>query len=138
MGYQPPYDLVTTNGCFDSIPLHAGHMFFLGFCKACAKKLIIGLNSDEHIRHYKRPNPIPVEIRKQALLELGFIDEIVIFDEPDPINFIKLVKPNAHCVGAEYQGDLCVERRYCVENGIVIVEIPRVGKWSSSNERGRY
>jgi bifunctional ADP-heptose synthase (sugar kinase/adenylyltransferase) len=111
-------------------------MFFLGYAKAYSKKLVIGLNSDEHIRRHKRPNPIPATARKQALLELGFIDDVIIFDEPDPINFLKLVKPIAHCVGAEYQGDLCIERRYCVEHGIVIIEIPRVGKWSSSVERG--
>ena len=130
------YDLVTTNGCFDSVPLHQGHMFFLGFARAQGRRLVVGLNADSYIIAHKRPNPIPADQRKMALMELGFIEDVIVFHEPDPVEFIKRVGPDAHCVGADYPGDLCIERKYCTEHGIAIIEIPRVGKWSSTVERG--
>ena len=125
--------IVTCNGCFDG--LHPGHMFFLGFCRAQGDFLIVGINSDRYLREHKRQNFLPAEERKKALLELGFIEAVVIFDEEGPCRFISNVNPQVHCTGEEYRGR-AVEEPLCREKGIRLVYVPRVGKWSSTALKG--
>lgn len=127
--------VVTTNGCFDG--LHAGHFFFLGYCLAQGSTLIVGINSDEYIIKHKRPNPIPQDIRKQELLNIGCISKIVIFNEDNPIEFLKQEKPQIHCIGKEYEG-IAIEEPYCNNNGIKLIYIPRLMKYSSSLIKGNY
>ena len=121
--------LVSTNGCFDG--LHPGHFFFLGYCSAHGDRLVVGINSDDYIVKHKRDNPIPAQQRKRALLDIGFITKVVVFDEDNPIEFLKREKPDVHCIGMEYKGK-APEEPYCKANGIKVVYVPRIRGWSSS------
>jgi len=123
---------VTCNGCFDG--LHPGHMFYLGFCRGQGDKLFVGINSDRHIRESKKRDPIPAEERKAALMSLGFIAGVCIFDEDEPSEFIASIRPNVHCTGAEYAG-ACPEEGICEEIGARLVFVPRIGDWSCSGMR---
>ena len=125
--------LVTTNGCFDG--LHPGHLFFLGFCRAQGSRLIVGINTDEYIIRRKRPLPIPQDQRQRDLLELGFVDSVVIFQEDDPNEFLNIIKPDIHCIGEEYK-DTAAELDVCRKLGVRIVYVPRIGRWSSTSIRG--
>ena len=126
---------VTCNGCFDG--LHPGHMFFLGFCRGQGDRLIVGINSDEYIRRHKRREPVPKDERAKALMSLGFIWDVVSFSEPNPGAFVRRVRPDVHCTGAEYDGG-CAEERVCEEIGARLVFVPRVGDWSCSIMRLTY
>ena len=130
---QWPFKLVTCNGCFDGV--HPGHMFFLGFCRALGKQLVVGINSDEYILRHKRKNFIPEADRKMRLMDLGFIYAVHIFREETPVEFIRRWRPDVHCIGEEYR-DKAVEIGPCKEMGIKIVYVPRIGSWSSSALRG--
>jgi D-beta-D-heptose 7-phosphate kinase / D-beta-D-heptose 1-phosphate adenosyltransferase len=92
-----------TNGCFDL--LHAGHISLLKFAKSECNYLICGINSDKSIRKLKGPKrPIVEEsIRARLLLNLGFIDLVIIFDEDTPYEQIKLIKPNIIIKGSDYK-----------------------------------
>ena len=47
-----------TNGCFDL--LHRGHVHVLRAARACADLLIVGINSDQSVKHIKGPTrPVP-------------------------------------------------------------------------------
>jgi D-beta-D-heptose 7-phosphate kinase / D-beta-D-heptose 1-phosphate adenosyltransferase len=127
--------LVTCNGCFDG--LHPGHMFFLGFCRGQGDRLIVGINADHYILTHKRPNPIPVEERKQVLMDLGIVESVDVFTENNPIEFIKRTEPHIHCISEEYR-DTAVELDMCIKRGIIVVYVPRIGKWSSTMMRGGY
>lgn len=100
--------IVTTNGSFDI--LHAGHMYLLKKAKSLGDILIVGLNSDKSIKKYKdKDRPIIKQSARAALLEaIEYVDYIYIFDEVNPINFLRLVKPNIHVNSAEY-GINCIE-----------------------------
>ncbi len=94
--------IVFTNGCFDI--LHVGHIS----CLREAKKLgylIVGLNSDNSVRKIKREPINSEEDRKQILESLGFVDEVIIFDEKNPINLIKKIKPDVYIKGGDYTTD---------------------------------
>ena len=125
--------VVTCNGCFDG--LHAGHLFFLGFSRAQGDILIVGINSDDYIRRHKRTNFVPAIERKKALMELGVVQDVVIFDEENPIHFITEISPDVHCTGKEYEWN-AVEEPICKKMGIRIVYVPRVGKWSTTALKG--
>ena len=127
--------IVTCNGCFDG--LHPGHLFYLGFCRAQGNILIVGLNSDEHIRACKGREPIPLWERMAAIAELKVASQVLSFREPDPRAFLRRVKPDIHCIGEEYFGR-AIEEETCRELGITIVWVPRIGKWSSTLLRGTH
>jgi len=122
---------VTCNGCFDG--LHAGHMFFLGYALAQGDKLIVGINSDEYIYNSKNREPnFNEQDRKKALLDLEFIDRVIIFNENTPISFILSEMPDIHVNGSEYGKD-CIEAEVLSKMGAKLVLVPRIGKWSTTN-----
>ena len=94
--------IVWTNGVFDI--LHTGHLKLLRHAHTLGKRLVVGVNSDASVRRLKGENrPINNELkRKETLEELGFIDEVIIFDEDTPIDTIKKIKPNIIVKGDDY------------------------------------
>ena len=86
----------TTNGCFDVI--HYGHIQLLKVAKASCDILVVGLNSDASVKRLKGPTrPIHNQrARAYVLNELIPVDYVYIFEEDDPTNFLRLVKPIQH------------------------------------------
>lgn len=86
--------VVFTNGIFDI--LHPGHIALLKFAKSLGDKLIVGINSDRATKILKGPNrPINNEQTRKAVLEsLGFIDEVIIFDDTETVGIIQQIKPH--------------------------------------------
>ena len=101
--------IVTTNGAFDL--LHSGHIKSLNFAKTKGDILIVGLNSDMSIKKYKsEKRPIlSQEERSFILSSISSVDYIVIFDEKNPIELLKDIKPDIHVKGSEYKNNI-VER----------------------------
>jgi rfaE bifunctional protein nucleotidyltransferase chain/domain len=100
--------IVTVNGSFDV--LHNGHLYILNEARQRGDILIVGLNSDASVRGYKGASrPIVTERqRAEMLLALRMVDYVHIFDEADPIAFLKEVNPDVHVNGSEY-GEHCIE-----------------------------
>jgi rfaE bifunctional protein nucleotidyltransferase chain/domain len=107
--------IVTTNGSFDI--LHAGHAKFFTEAKAQGDVLIVGLNSDESVRRWKRKmgykdwdkRPInPQQARADLLCALEAVDYVTIFDEENPIALLDAIKPHVHVNGSDY-GEDCME-----------------------------
>jgi len=93
---------VFTNGCFDII--HRGHVDYLKKSKVLGSKLIVGLNSDNSVKHNKGPlKPINTQEDRKAILEsLDCVDEVIIFDDPTPFELIKSIKPDIITKGGDY------------------------------------
>jgi len=94
---------VFTNGCFDV--LHVGHTRYLAKAKKLGDHLIVGLNSDESVRRLKgekRP-VVPEAERKEMLLALSSVDEVLIFEEDTPLNLILETKPDVLVKGGDYK-----------------------------------
>jgi D-beta-D-heptose 7-phosphate kinase / D-beta-D-heptose 1-phosphate adenosyltransferase len=96
--------IVFTNGCFDI--LHSGHVRYLESAKNYGDVLILGLNSDRSVSSLKGNNrPINNQMdRAYILASLETVDYVVIFDEDDPYELIKAIKPNILVKGADYEG----------------------------------
>ena len=100
--------IVTINGSFDL--LHSGHLYILNEAQQLGGVLIVGLNSDASVRSYKGPDRpiVPERQRAEMLLALRMVDYVHIFDEPDPMAFLRELNPDVHVNGSEY-GENCIE-----------------------------
>ena len=100
--------VVSLNGSFDL--LHAGHLQIIYEASQQADLLIIALNSDESVQSYKgalRPI-VPLKQRLEMLAALEFVDLVTWFEEKDPREILKKIKPQVHVNGEEY-GQSCIE-----------------------------
>ena len=94
--------IIFTNGCFDFI--HAGHVKYLKEASELGDILIVGLNSDSSVNRQKGPGrPINSFLdRAVVLCGLSVVDFIIEFDEDDPLELIKAIKPDVLVKGGDY------------------------------------
>ncbi|MDQ2742071.1 MAG: D-glycero-beta-D-manno-heptose 1-phosphate adenylyltransferase [Chloroflexota bacterium] len=124
--------IVFTNGVFDI--LHAGHVHFLREARRLGDVLIVGINSDRSARRLKGPGrPINSELDRLALVaELDAVDYVVQFDEDEPTNLIRVLRPDIHVKGGDYQDTTLPEEQAVREVGGRVVILPLVGSISTS------
>ena len=124
--------IVFTNGCFDII--HSGHLDLLKEARSYGDKLIVGLNSDKSISKLKGPERpiIGQSERKKILSALKFVDEVIIFNEENPLKLIKKLKPSILVKGADYAKEQVVGGEFVESYGgeIKLVKLTK-GKSSS-------
>jgi len=125
--------IVFTNGCFDLI--HVGHTRYLEDAKKLGDILIVAVNSDQSVRAIKG-NKRPIiteEERAEVLSALQCVDFVVIFDEPDPLNIISLLKPDILVKGGDWGKDAIIGREVVESIGGKVVRIPEIKGASSSS-----
>ncbi|MBJ7448733.1 MAG: adenylyltransferase/cytidyltransferase family protein [Parachlamydiales bacterium] len=108
--------IATLNGSFDL--LHAGHLQIIFEASQMADVLIVALNSDASIKKYKSPiRPIiPLEYRIEMIAALQFVSYVTWFEETDPCNLLKIIKPDVHVNGSDY-GQNCLEAPVVIQGG---------------------
>lgn len=123
--------IASLNGSFDL--MHAGHLQIIYAAAQQADVLIVALNSDSSIQQYKsKDRPIiPLEYRLQMMAALEFVDFVTWFDEINPLEILKLIRPSVHVNGAEY-GENCLEADLVKSLGGRIEIIPLVPGLSTS------
>ncbi|WP_395803261.1 D-glycero-beta-D-manno-heptose 1-phosphate adenylyltransferase [Daejeonella sp.] len=124
--------IVFTNGCFDL--LHLGHIDYLSKAADMADKLIIGLNSDASTSALKGPSrPIIDQYSRSIMLaSLSFVDAVIIFDEPTPIQLIEWIKPDVLVKGADYTIDQIVGSDLVLQYGGDVKTIEYLTGYSTS------
>jgi D-beta-D-heptose 7-phosphate kinase/D-beta-D-heptose 1-phosphate adenosyltransferase len=100
--------VVWTNGVFDI--LHIGHLKLLRHAHSLGNRLIVGINSDASVKRLKGDlRPInDQDTRKELLLELGFVDDVIIFDEDTPLESMTNLEPDIIVKGGDYTFDTVV------------------------------
>lgn len=81
------------SGGFD--PIHSGHIAYLKSAKKISDYLIVALNSDKWIIDKKKKVFMPIEERKNILMNIKSVDEVVTFlddDEGSCINALEEIK----------------------------------------------
>jgi D-beta-D-heptose 7-phosphate kinase/D-beta-D-heptose 1-phosphate adenosyltransferase len=124
--------IVFTNGCFDVI--HRGHIEFLKFCKQQGDVVVVGINSDKSVKMIKGPGrPIHNQLDRAAVLAaLETVDYITIFDEPDPLNLIKRVRPDVQVKGQDWEKKGVIGADFVQSYGGRVVLAPLVKGKSST------
>jgi D-beta-D-heptose 7-phosphate kinase / D-beta-D-heptose 1-phosphate adenosyltransferase len=102
IGMQPSVALV--GGCFDV--LHVGHIRVLEHARRLADRVIVALNDDASVARLKGPGrPInSAEKRREMLLSLRSVDDVVLFQEDTPAEVIRSLRPHFFVKGGDYDG----------------------------------
>jgi rfaE bifunctional protein kinase chain/domain len=80
--------------------LHPGHIRLLKFAKNCAKKLIVGVFSDEIAGNAA---DVPQNLRLEAVEAINLVDRVFLINEPLE-EFIETHRPAIIVKGKEYEG----------------------------------
>ena len=125
--------VVFTNGCFDL--LHKGHARLLQHARGLGDVLVVGLNSDSSVARLKgagRPI-LPQDERARTLAELWCVSFVIIFDELDPVETIKVVRPHVHVKGGDYAVEAIPEASMVQAMGGEVVIVPLVEGCSTTD-----
>lgn len=125
--------IVFTNGCFDII--HLGHIDYLE--KACqlGDKLVLGLNTDASVSCIKGPlRPVVNEYARARLIAaLQFVDAVILFDEPTPLELIQTICPDILVKGNDYSIENIVGADFVIKRGGSVETIPLVEGYSTTS-----
>lgn len=97
-------EIVLACGCFDL--LHYGHLRHLKHAKSLGDKLIVCLTTAKYVNKGKGRPVFTDEQRREMLLELRCVDQVIVNPYPDPENIIRRVMPSIYVKGSEYKGRL--------------------------------
>ncbi|MCU0341685.1 MAG: D-glycero-beta-D-manno-heptose 1-phosphate adenylyltransferase [Spirosomaceae bacterium] len=125
--------VVFTNGCFDIV--HLGHIDYLEKARALGDKLVLGLNTDASVNRLKGPTrPVVNEYaRARMMAAFGFVDTVILFDEPTPLELIQTICPDILVKGDDYTVENIVGADFVVSRGGVVKTIPLVKGYSTTS-----
>ena len=127
------FKLVFTNGCFDL--LHKGHIDLLLNAAAFGDKLFVGLNSDKSVKKLKGDSrPIQNEKnRAQKLLELKYVNHVIIFEDLTPKKLIHIISPDVLVKGGDYKTNEIVGAKHVISRGGVVKIVPLTPGFSTTS-----
>ena len=114
-----------TQGTFDMF--HIGHLNLLRNAKAQCDYLVVGVNSDELVKEYKKMATIvPVRERMEIVGAIRYVDKVIECDTLDKVNTQKKLKFNKLFIGDDWKGTarwMKTEEEMCAL-GIEVVYLP--------------
>lgn len=112
--------VIALSGAFD--PLHIGHIRMCQGARHFGKVVII-LNSDRWVFERKGYVLMPFEQRRELLLALRDVDEVVGVDDSDGtvVEALKRIMPTVFGNGGIRTKGNTPERQFCLEHGIKLV-----------------
>jgi len=125
--------VVFTNGVFDL--LHLGHVTYLQEARKQGDILVVGLNSDSSVRRIKGPLKPLIHLKERAemLLALSCVDYVSFFDEDDPYNIVKTLRPDVLVKGGDWVLDKIIGSNLVRSWGGKVMNIPVVEGRSTTN-----
>jgi rfaE bifunctional protein nucleotidyltransferase chain/domain len=124
--------IVFTNGVFDLF--HVGHLRLLQSARALGGALVVGINSDDSARRLKgRSRPAVSQFaRAEIVAGVRGVDLCAVFDQADPRELLRAVKPHVLVKGSEYSLARVVGKDLVESWGGRVHRVPHVSGWSST------
>jgi rfaE bifunctional protein nucleotidyltransferase chain/domain len=125
--------IVFTNGVFDLF--HVGHLRLLQAARALGDALVVGVNSDHSARRLKgRSRPAVSQFaRAEIVAGVRGVDLCAVFDQGDPRELLRAVKPDILVKGSEYPLSGVVGKGLVESWGGRVHRVPHVSGWSSTD-----
>lgn len=126
-------NIVLTCGSFDI--LHEGHLELLSQSAILGDILVVGIHSDRMIKSLKGENrPFHNEqFRLKILASLSIVDAVLIFEEPSPLELIRMILPDVYVKGGDYVIEQVVGAEDVIKNGGEIKMVPFLKGYSSNS-----
>jgi len=124
---------VITSGVYDILNL--GHINILTEAKKLGNYLVCCVQADESVINSKKIAPIlNTAERVNQIKALGFVDEVIVYDEIDQRELWGKIKPSIIVQGDDYlySGERIEAIRYIINNKIRLILLPRTEGISSS------
>lgn len=109
--------------------MHAGHVRYLAHARSLGDKLVVGLNSDESVSRLGKGPGRPIvkqDERREVLLALRAVDEVIIFSEDTPLRLIGDVRPNILVKGGDWPVEKIVGHELVLGYGGEVLSLPFV------------
>ena len=117
---------VFIQGAFEIV--NAGHIKVFEFCKQQGDKLIVGLNTNELLRDYKKREPVfPFEEKKLLIEAIRYVDEVVPAPSFSPLELLKSLDIDVYCIAEEWRTSKAEEIDFMLSHGKEIVFVPDFG-----------
>lgn len=106
--------IVLAHGCFDL--LHPGHLHHLQKAASLGDRLIVSVTSDRYVNKGPGRPIFPERQRMAVVAALRFVNNVMLSDEPNAVNQIRMLKPAIYAKGPDYldgdkTGNLELERQ---------------------------
>ncbi len=93
-----------TQGTFDMF--HIGHLNLLKNARKCCDYLVVGVNSDELVKAYKKKDVIvPLEERMAIVEAIRYVDAVICTETLDKADAWKRVKFQKLFIGDDWKGN---------------------------------
>lgn len=97
------YKIGYTQGVYDMF--HVGHLNLLNHAKQHCETLIVGVNSDELVKKYKKKCPIINENDRAAIISnIKAVDQCIIVYTLDKLEILNHIQFNAVFIGDDWKG----------------------------------
>ena len=115
--------IIFTNGVFDLF--HFGHVRYLKEASSYGDYLVVAINSDKSVKKIKGPTRpiINQNQRAEIVSSLECVTFVTIFDEDNPFNLIKKIKPDFLIKGSNWKYDEIVGKEFVESYGGQIIRI---------------
>jgi len=97
--------------------------------------MVVLVNSDASVRRLKGPQRpiVPEADRAELVAGLGCVDYVVLFEEDTPEPLLKIIKPDYHAKGAQYNEENLPEMATLRKIGAQVRFVPMVDNRSTTN-----
>lgn len=112
-----------------------GHVTYLKEARQQGDLLVVALNSDASVKRLKGPlKPLlPLIERAEMLLALDCVDYVTSFEEDDPYNAVKTLRPDVLVKGGDWALDKIIGADLVQSWGGKVLNIPVVEGRSTTN-----
>src|SRR5262249_39644845 len=98
-------------------------------------RLVVGINSDASVRRLKgKGRPVQSEhARAEVLAALEAVDLVVVFEQNNPLELVRRVRPSGLVKGSDYGGKQVVGRELVEKGGGRVFLVDLVPGFSTTN-----
>lgn len=132
------YEVGYTQGVFDMF--HIGHLNLINNAKAQCQSLIVGVNSDELVKKYKKIQPVIGEKeRLEIVANIKAVDKALLVDSLDKVLAFEKLSFNVVFIGDDWKGSARWKytEKLLADRGVDVVYLPYTKNISSSIMRSK-